>query len=102
MPVDPELLERYDRLIELSIEGRTYRVPENNNLLRALQFLDFDLYPCRLCWNSECDNCHFQYIDPQSQQEVVVRGCETNAFEDMRITRVPPNATWPAPRPDDK
>ncbi len=98
MAVDPELLEPFERLIQVTVEGRPESVPANNSLLRVLQYLDFDLYPCRLCWNGECDNCAFTYIDPGSSAEVCARGCETTIIEGMQITRVPKDAVPPPGR----
>lgn len=95
--MDPSLLEPFERLVQICVQGREHAVPENNTVLRSLQFLDVDLYPCRLCWNSDCDNCRFDYIDPVSGAEVTARGCETTIWEGMSITRIPVNAVWPAP-----
>ena len=39
---DPDMFEPYDRLIEIEILGRKYSVPENNSILRCLQFLDME------------------------------------------------------------
>src|SRR5437867_5474745 len=85
MPVDPQLLDPYEKLIQVMVEGASYEVPENNSVLRILQYLDVDLYPCRLCWNGECDNCLVTYVDPASGAEQVARGCETVAWPGMEI-----------------
>ena len=94
MPVDPELLDPFERLLAVRIEGKDYSVPENNSVLRVFQYVDIDLYPCRLCWNGECDNCIFAYVDPQSGDEVTARGCETVVWEGMQIVRIPKDAVW--------
>jgi hypothetical protein len=39
---DPDMFEPYDRLIEIEILGKTRSVPENNSILRCLQFLDLE------------------------------------------------------------
>jgi hypothetical protein len=96
LPIDPSLLEPYERLVPVTVEGRTCLVPANNSLLRALQYLDYDLYPCRLCWNGDCDNCRFDYAHPETGEAVNARGCETEVFAGMRITRLPENVVWPA------
>jgi hypothetical protein len=95
VPVDPQLLEPWDRLIPIRITGRTHLVPENNTVLRVLQYLDVDLYPCRLCWNGDCDNCRFTYRDPQNGEEVSAKGCGTVVYEGMEIVSIPVKAVWP-------
>lgn len=95
MPMDPQLLEPYDSLVPVTIEGRRYSVPANNTVLRVLQYLDVDLYPCRLCWNGDCDNCRFSYINPLSGAEESAKGCATLVALDLVITRLPAHATWP-------
>src|SRR5947207_9534455 len=89
MPVDPTLLDPYDRLVSISVAGQTFQVPANNSILRVLQYLDVDLYPCRLCWNGECDNCRFAFVDPSTGQERMARGCESLVFDGLKITRLP-------------
>ena len=93
--MESAVLEPYEKLVAFTIEGRRFEVPERNSILRVLQFLDFDLDPCRLCWNGDCDNCHVRYVDPASELEVTARGCETDVFADMRIARLPPGTLWP-------
>ena len=37
-----EIFEPYDRLIEITLLGEKKLVPENNTILRCLQYLDMD------------------------------------------------------------
>jgi len=97
VPIDPQLLEPYDELIPVSIEGRVYQVPANNTVLRVLQYLDVDLYPCRLCWNGECDNCRFSYTMPGQDDATSAKACATLIAPGMRIHQVPAKAAWPVP-----
>ena len=91
LPVDGDtsLLEPFDHTVSVKIEGRTLDLPANNTLLRILQFLGVDLYPCRLCWNSECDNCRFDFVDEATGETTNARGCETILCEGMCITKIP-------------
>jgi predicted molibdopterin-dependent oxidoreductase YjgC len=102
VPVDPTLLEPFDKLVQVTIEGRCREVPANNSVLRVLQYLEVDLYPCRLCWNGDCDNCRFTYLDPATGSEVTARGCETGVCPGMQILRIPENAAWPAPAAEER
>ena len=42
MEYHPEIFEPYDRLIEVTICGEKKLVPENNSILRCLQYLDME------------------------------------------------------------
>ena len=100
MPGDISLLEPFDRLIRVSIDGRSLELPSSNTILRILQYLDVDLYPCRLCWNGDCENCIVTWIDATTGQEVSDKSCITELVDGMRITKLPDEAVWPEAEPD--
>jgi NADH dehydrogenase/NADH:ubiquinone oxidoreductase 75 kD subunit (chain G) len=84
---DPDMFEPYDRLIEIEILGRTFSVPENNSILRCLQFLDMESISYGdFCWNGECLNCQVWIMN--GEKEKAVMACRTNAVEGMRIVRM--------------
>ena len=95
--MDPTLLEPFDHLVAVTIEDRPFQVPANNTVLRVLQFLDVDLYPCRLCWNGECDNCRFTYLMPGQEEATSAKACATLVAAGMCIRQIPAKAVWPAP-----
>ena len=95
MQGDISLLEPFDHTVSVEIEGTRYDLPANNTLLRILQYMGVDLYPCRLCWNSECDNCRFDYVDQETGEKTNARACETTVCEGMCITKIPTFALWP-------
>lgn len=95
MPGDTSLLDPYDELVTVTIEGRRLDLPGNNNLLRLLQYLGVDLDPCRLCWNGDCDNCRFVFVDPTSGDETTAKGCEAQVVDGMCVVRIPTYAVWP-------
>ena len=82
-------------LLRVSIEDRLCDVPANDTLLRALQHLEVDLYACRLCWNGDCDNCRFAFVDDQTGATLTTKGCLTNVTAGMRIVCLPRHAVWP-------
>ncbi len=41
--MDDALLEPYDKLVQIQILGRRFQVPENNLLLRQMQYLSEDI-----------------------------------------------------------
>lgn len=84
---DPDMFEPYDRLIEIEILGTKYRVPENNSILRCLQFLDMESISYGdFCWNGECFNC--QVWLKNGEKEKAVMACRTNVFEGMQIVKM--------------
>src|SRR5215510_12290977 len=82
-----DILEPYDRLIEVKICGNTYQLPENNTILRGLQFLKpQETSEGDFCWNGECINC--QVWIRNGEKEKMVMACRTDVKEGMEIVRV--------------
>lgn len=87
MPYHPEIFKPYDRLVGISVCGENKLVPENNSILRCLQFLDMErISDADLCWNGECINC--QVWIKIGEKEKAVMACRTNVAEGMVITRI--------------
>jgi hypothetical protein len=91
--VESAILEAYDKLITVTIEGRVYQVPENNTLLRVLQYMSIELAYTRYCWNGDCRNCAFRYVSRRTGKEVEALGCQMRCFPNMQITRLPEGLT---------
>ena len=67
-----EIFEPYERLIDITIEGRIFQVPENNSLLRCLQFLDLDgVSDSELCWNGDCLDCTVTVRNKKKEKSVI-------------------------------
>ncbi|MFN0141434.1 MAG: 2Fe-2S iron-sulfur cluster-binding protein [Pyrinomonadaceae bacterium] len=82
-----DVLKPYERLIEIEIRGKRHQVPENNTILRCLQYLDTELISyADLCWNGECINC--QVWVQNGDKEKMVMACSTQATEGMRIVKL--------------
>ena len=85
----PEIFEPYERLIKISVLGVEREVPENNSILRGLQFLDMEAISYGdFCWNGECLNC--QVWITTGEREKAVMACRTNVEEGMEIIRLAP------------
>ncbi|MFQ5878372.1 MAG: hypothetical protein ACE5JH_11935 [Acidobacteriota bacterium] len=89
MPIESAILEPYERLIPIRINGRLYEVPENNTLLRVLQYMNLDLAYGKYCWNGDCRNCAFSYVSRRTGSEVEALGCQMRCFPDMQIIKMP-------------
>lgn len=82
-----EMFEPFDRLIEITVCGETQSVPENNSILRALQFLKRDeISYGDFCWNGECLNCNVWIRNGDKEKEVIA--CRTNVFDSMDVVRL--------------
>lgn len=88
-PVDLDLFEPFDGLIEIEVLGRRLEVPDNNCLLRSLQYVAGDAIACgRFCWNDECGNCEVTCLTPGTKEPAVVRACQHRVYPGMEITIV--------------
>jgi len=82
-----EIFEPYERLVKIKLLGVEREVPENNSILRGLQFLDMESISYGdFCWNGECLNC--QAWIKMGDKEKAVIACRTNVQEGMEIVRI--------------
>lgn len=89
--MDSDLLDPYEKLIEIDILGRRVEVPENNRLLRCFQYLSLNTISYGdFCWNGECTNCQIWYhVEGQCEaDDRPALSCRTQAHEGMVITRM--------------
>jgi hypothetical protein len=82
-----DLLEPYARLVRIVILGRVFEVPENNLLLRQMQYVAADIGSGRYCWNGECRYCEIQYRQ-KGQNESPALACRIKGLEGMEVTKV--------------
>ncbi|MEZ5306496.1 MAG: hypothetical protein R2684_05045 [Pyrinomonadaceae bacterium] len=85
--IKSDLLEPYNRLIEISILGRTFKVPENNSLLRCFQYLWMDeISRGDFCWNRDCMNCQV-WVESNGKDKPLI-SCRAKSQENMKIVAV--------------
>jgi hypothetical protein len=59
------LFRDYEKLVQITVLGKSFRVPEKNTCLRAFQFICPETIPYgRFCWNQECQLCRVTYTFP--------------------------------------
>lgn len=86
---DENLYEPFTRLIRITIQGKPFQVPENNTVLRCVQYIvDEDVVPGRFCWNNECGNCEFSYRFDDHTIFQRARGCQTRVEEGMILSEL--------------
>jgi hypothetical protein len=86
-----DLLDPYEKLINLEIIGNPVSVPEKNRLLRCFQYLSINTISYGdFCWNGECTNCqiwyHMKGQDEQSDRPAL--SCRLQCEEGMVITKL--------------
>lgn len=82
-----DIFEPFEKLVKITIEGKTFEVPENNTLLRGFQYLSIETVSYGdFCWNGECLNC--QVWLRNGDKEKAVLACRTNVAEGMEIIRM--------------
>lgn len=85
MKVDLDLFEPFDGLIEIDVLGHKIQVPDNNCLLRSLQYVAGESIAYgRFCWNDECGNCEVTCESASGAPEVV-RACQARVHSGMKI-----------------
>jgi len=83
-----DFYEPYEKLVRIVILGRVFEVPENNLLLRQMQYVSQDIGEGRYCWNGECRYCEVQYCREEDRTEMPALACRVKGIEGMRITKV--------------
>ena len=91
--VASDLLDPYEKLIEVEIVGHKVSVPEKNRLLRCFQYLSINTISYGdFCWNGDCSNCQISYHlkgqDEQSDRPAL--SCRLECEEGMVITKLSP------------
>jgi len=106
---DP-LYRDYEKLIEITILGKKFQVPEKNICLRAFQFVSPETIPYgRFCWNQECQLCRVVYTMDGEENSAPrpILACKVIAANGMQIVELSEELKWclsgvlkpPEPRP---
>jgi hypothetical protein len=86
-----DVFRPYEKLVEITIMGKTFLVPEKNSLLRAFQFISPETIPYgRFCWNQDCQYCRVncQLSDDDTARPIL--SCKFIVSEGMNITELAP------------
>ncbi|MGH9689202.1 MAG: hypothetical protein ACRD5K_19200 [Candidatus Acidiferrales bacterium] len=86
-----DVFRPYEKLVEISILGKTFLVPERNSLLRAFQFISPETIPYgRFCWNQECQFCRVDCHLPDDDRARPILSCKFIVSEGMAISNLAP------------
>jgi hypothetical protein len=86
-----DVFRPYEKLVEITILGKTFLVPERNSLLRAFQFISPETIPYgRFCWNQECQFCRVDCQLPDDDRARPILSCKFIVSEGMAISNLSP------------
>ena len=89
MSAPSTLFRPFSRLVSITIRGRQFEVPENNALLRCLQYLaPDDVSYGRFCWNEDCQYCRVTFDLGDGTPERAALSCKLMVQEGIRIKEV--------------
>lgn len=87
--MDANLFGDYEKLLQVDVLGRSMQMPENNTLLRGLQFVAPESIPYgRFCWNGSCHNCAVTVRNGACESRVLA--CMLDTCDGMHVTSASP------------
>ena len=90
-----EIFRPYERLVEITVLGKTLEVPEKNTVLRAFQYISPETIPYgRFCWNQECQYCKITCQLPDDDEARPMLACKFHVVTGMVITELAPELVW--------
>jgi hypothetical protein len=90
-PLMSDIFRPYEKLVEITVLGKNFLVPDRNSVLRAFQFISPETVPYgRFCWNQECQYCKVSCRLPDEETSRPILSCKFLVSEGMNITDVSP------------
>jgi len=87
--MNSELFGQFCRFVRVKLLDRHIEVPENNTLLRGLQFASPTAVAMgRFCWNGDCSNCQVTIHNGHCESKELA--CRLNASDGLHVTGVSP------------
>jgi hypothetical protein len=85
----------YEKLVEITIFGKKFQVPERNSLLRCFQFVSPETIPYgRFCWNQDCQYCRVTCQLPDEDEAHEMLSCKFIVMPGMEITEMSQELKW--------
>jgi len=90
-----DIYRHYERLVEITVQGKKFQVPEKNSVLRCFQFISPETIPYgRFCWNQECQYCRVTCTLPDDDKPHEMLSCKFLVMPGMVITGMAPELLW--------
>jgi len=91
------LFRDYEKLVEITIQGKKFQVPEKNTCLRVFQYISPETIPYgRFCWNQECQLCRVSYTlagQPDLPPRPIL-ACKALVADGMQIVDLSDELKW--------
>ncbi len=85
----------FERLVEIKVLAKTFKVPEKNSLLRCFQYISPETIPYgRFCWNQECQYCRVMCQLPDEEQPREMLSCKFLVMPGMSVTELSTELKW--------
>lgn len=85
----------YEKLVEITILGKKFQVPERNSLLRCFQFISPETIPYgRFCWNQDCQYCRVSSQLPDDDEPREMLSCKFIVMPGMEVTELSQELKW--------
>ncbi|MBZ5570434.1 MAG: hypothetical protein LAO09_00965 [Acidobacteriia bacterium] len=86
MTAPTTLFRPFARLVRIMVLGRELEVPDNNVLLRCLQYLaPEEVSYGRFCWNEDCQYCRVTYDLGEGTPARTAISCKLMVQDGMRV-----------------
>jgi hypothetical protein len=85
----------YEKLVDITILGKKFQVPERNSLLRCFQFLSPETIPYgRFCWNQDCQYCRVSCQLPDDDESREMLACKFIVMPGMEVNELSQELKW--------
>jgi hypothetical protein len=85
----------YEKLVEITIFGKKFQVPERNSLLRCFQFISPETIPYgRFCWNQDCQYCRVTCQLPDDDEPREMLSCKFIVMPGMEVSEMSQELKW--------
>jgi hypothetical protein len=85
----------YEKLVEITVLGKKFQVPERNSLLRCFQFMSPETIPYgRFCWNQDCQYCRVSCQLPDDDEPREMLSCKFIVMAGMEVTELSQELKW--------
>jgi hypothetical protein len=86
-----EAFRPFEKLVEITILGKSFLVPERNSLLRCFQYISPGNIPYgRFCWNQECQYCRVTCQLPDDDAPRPILSCQFLSSSGLNISEMAP------------
>ncbi len=91
---EADLYGNYQHLVPITIEDDLHYLPENNSILRCLQYLEVNQAKVRMawgkyCWNNTVGCCEMKYRPTPESEVITGRACQVKIQPGLQIIVLP-------------